>query len=83
MRGTIEISMYPLDESYVGPIRQFIERLHEHDGVEVETCATSTRVSGDYDHVMTVVNAEMRRVHAAAEATVVFVLKVLCAPSPD
>jgi hypothetical protein len=40
-------------------------------------------VSGDYDQVMTVVNAEMRRVHAAAEATVVFVLKVLCAPSPD
>ena len=29
MRGTIEISMYPLDESYVGPIRQFIERLHD------------------------------------------------------
>ncbi len=83
MRGTVEISMYPLDESYIGPIRQFIDSLNEHDGVEVETSATSTRVCGDYDRVMAVVTTEMRRVHAAGEATVVFVLKVLCAPSSD
>jgi uncharacterized protein YqgV (UPF0045/DUF77 family) len=78
MRGTIEISMYPLNESFVEPIKDFIERLNKHEGLDVETNATSTRVSGDYDRVIGIVTGEMRRVHSAGTPRAVFVLKVLC-----
>ena len=78
MRGIIEISMYPLNESFVEPIKAFIERLNGHEGLDVETNATSTRVSGEYDLVIATVTEEMRRVHSAGTPRVVFVLKVLC-----
>jgi uncharacterized protein YqgV (UPF0045/DUF77 family) len=78
MRGTIEISMYPLNESFVEPIKDFIQRLNKHEGLDVETNATSTRVSGDYDRVIAIVTGEMRRVHSAGTPRAVFVLKVLC-----
>ncbi len=78
MRGTVEISMYPLNESFVEPIKAFIERLNEYQGLDVETNATSTRVSGEYDRVIAVVTGEMRRVHSAGAPRAVFVLKVLC-----
>ena len=72
MRGTIEISMYPLNESFVEPIKDFIERLNKHEGLDVETNATSTRVSGEYDRVIAIVTGEMRRVAKSINFGIVY-----------
>ena len=46
MQITIEISNYPLTESYEEQILDFIERVRSHAGIEVKVNATSTHITG-------------------------------------
>ncbi len=76
MKTTVEISKYPLNESYEPPILDFIERLNKVEGLTVKTNATSTHVVGDYDTVMTAVNAEIKT-SFQKYGKVIFVVKIL------
>ena len=48
MQVMVELSMYPLVNDYIGPIKAFIERLNSYSNLTVITCSTSTQVHGDY-----------------------------------
>ena len=76
MRIAVDISLYPLDADYVPPIKDFIERLHRHAGLQVETNAMSTQIAGELDAVFAALAAETRTTFAG-EQRAVFVMKVL------
>jgi len=76
MRIAVEISLYPLDSHYVPPIKDFIERLNRHPGLQVVTNAMSTQVAGEHDAVFAALQQETR-VTFAADRRAVFVMKVL------
>lgn len=76
MEISVEITLYPLRDDYLTPIRAFIARLHEHDALTVQTNAMSTQVFGDYATVLELVGAAMAATHAEYPKAA-FVLKVL------
>lgn len=76
MQIGVEISLYPLDADYIPPIRDFIARLNAESRLRIVTNAMSTQVFGDYEVVMPLLHAEMRRTFGA-NAKSVFVMKVL------
>ncbi|MCQ3828110.1 hypothetical protein HXX02_01485 [Microbulbifer elongatus] len=61
MQLSVEISMYPLKDEYIPAIKDFIQRLNEQPQLQVISNTMSTQVFGDYDVVMDVVKAEMRK----------------------
>ncbi|WP_372870395.1 hypothetical protein [Shewanella sp.] len=63
MKLTAEISMYPLHENYIEPIRWFIGRLDSYPGITRRTNAMATQVQGDYQEVMTMLATEMQAAH--------------------
>jgi uncharacterized protein YqgV (UPF0045/DUF77 family) len=82
MRTAVEISLYPLAAEYVPPIKDFIERLRRHPGLEVVTNAMSTQVAGEHGAVFAALEAETRASFATG-GRAVFVMKVLGGePSP-
>jgi uncharacterized protein YqgV (UPF0045/DUF77 family) len=56
---TVEISYYPLTESYNAAIDSFIEKLSEHDRITVETGKMSTILIGNYGEFMHVLTQSM------------------------
>jgi uncharacterized protein YqgV (UPF0045/DUF77 family) len=76
MRIAVEISLYPLDAHYVAPIKDFIERLNRHAGLQVLTNAMSTQLAGEHDLVFAALAAETKQTFAA-DRRAVFVMKVL------
>lgn len=76
MQVMVELSLYPLVNNYIGPIKAFIERLNSYRNLTVITCSTSTQVHGDYTEVMQVLGAEMQRTHEEV-GQAVFVAKFL------
>lgn len=76
MQVMVELSLYPLADSYIEAIKAFIERLNGYDGLTVVTCSTSTQVHGDYEKVMAVLGKEMQRTHEEV-GQAVFVAKFL------
>jgi uncharacterized protein YqgV (UPF0045/DUF77 family) len=60
MMLTVEISMYPFQQDYIPPIKGFIERLNTFEGLRVNTMATATLVSGEFDLVMRVLGDMLR-----------------------
>jgi len=82
MHTVVDISMYPLREDYATPIKAFIARLAEHEGVSVTTGATATQVEGEHEVVMACLREAMawsREAHGKA----VFVTKIIPGYSPD
>ncbi|WP_026375532.1 YkoF family thiamine/hydroxymethylpyrimidine-binding protein [Aestuariibacter salexigens] len=63
MKLVAEISLYPLAENYIGPIKDFIHRLNQYDTIDVITTGTSTTVSGEYQHVWEILGKEMQATH--------------------
>ena len=59
MRVAVDISLYPLDENFIPPIKDVIQRLNTHDSVEVVTNPMSTQLRGDYDDVMRALHKEI------------------------
>ncbi|MES2624444.1 MAG: histidine kinase [Pseudomonadota bacterium] len=49
---TVEISMYPLQETYRDLITSYIERLNTYAGLRINTTATATTVTGEFHAVM-------------------------------
>jgi len=77
MKLSVEISMYPLQEGYKDKIKAFLHDINEHQGdIEIRTSNMSTRLFGEYDAVMSLLNQAMRRsMHAFGK--IVFVCKYL------
>lgn len=63
MKLTAEISMYPLHDNYIEPIRWFIGRLDSYPDITRRTNAMATQVQGDYQEVMTMLATEMQTAH--------------------
>jgi uncharacterized protein YqgV (UPF0045/DUF77 family) len=81
METAVEISLYPLADEFIPPIKAFIDRLNTHAGLKVTTNSMSTQVFGDYDRVMRVLTDEMRTTFAG-EDKAVFVMKVIAPLTP-
>jgi uncharacterized protein YqgV (UPF0045/DUF77 family) len=83
MKVSIEISLYPLDQNYIPPIQDFIDRLNSYAELKVVENTMSTQVYGDYEKVLSIVNKEMQCTHKATPKAA-FVMKVLNGDlSPD
>jgi uncharacterized protein YqgV (UPF0045/DUF77 family) len=76
MRIAVDISLYPLDADYVPPIKDFIERLNRHEGLQVHTNALSTQIAGEHARVFAALEAETAQTFSAG-GRAVFVLKLL------
>jgi uncharacterized protein YqgV (UPF0045/DUF77 family) len=71
----VEISLYPLQESFAAPIREFIARVNADGTLRVVSNSMSTQIFGDYDRVMGCLQREMRASLENAQRAV-FVLKL-------
>lgn len=76
MQVMVEISLYPLVNEYIEPIKNFIVRLNDYDTLTVETNRTSTHVVGDYSTVLAILGKEMQRTHEEV-GQAIFVTKFL------
>jgi hypothetical protein len=72
----VEISLYPLRDEYIPPIRGFIERLNADGRFKVITNDMSTQGFGRYADVMEALTREIRPTFER-DGKAVFVMKVL------
>ena len=67
MRITAELSLYPLQADFVGPITDFIHELRREPGIEMVTNQLSTQLRGEFAAVMDAISrctqAAMARAH--------------------
>jgi len=76
MRIAVEISLYPLDQNYIPPIKNFIERINRYPEIAVVTNAMSTQISGEHEQVFAALAKETAQTFAE-HGRRVFVMKVL------
>ena len=82
MRVAVDISLYPLDKSFIPPIKDVIERLNSHDSLDVVTNPMSTQVRGEYDAVMGALHKEIGTTFESLPKAI-FVIKILNNPLDD
>ncbi len=75
MKISIEISFYPLVESYKEPIKRFIASLKEFDNIKVKSNSISTQVFGEYDYAMGAVTKCIKNAFELPNS--IFVMKVM------
>jgi uncharacterized protein YqgV (UPF0045/DUF77 family) len=75
MKTSVEISYYPLNQEYVPPIREFIDRINKYDGLVVKTNGMSTQIFGEYDILMDALTIEIRQSFNNPHS--VFVMKII------
>ena len=76
MKIGVEISLYPLKDEFIPPIRGFIERLNADGRFKVVTNDMSTQVFGAYEDVMEALARELRPTFER-DGKSIFVMKVL------
>jgi uncharacterized protein YqgV (UPF0045/DUF77 family) len=79
MQVAVDLSLYPLDEDFIPPIKNVIERLGQHAGVEVEHNRMSTQLRGEFDVVMLALTNELRTTFEDVPKAV-FAIKILNNP---
>jgi len=79
MQVAVDISLYPLREDFVPPIKDVIERLNAHESLEIVTNAMSTQIIGEYEDVMRALDIEMRTTFEQLPKAV-FTLRILNNP---
>ena len=80
MNIAVDISLYPLDNNFIPPIKDFIKRLQENESIEVVTNPMSTQVRGEYEIVMRIIQKEIKKTFFESSKAV-FAIKVLNNPS--
>ncbi|HDO27721.1 MAG TPA: hypothetical protein ENH02_06350 [Bacteroidetes bacterium] len=75
MKTSVEISYYPLHDEFIPPIKDFIERLNNHENITVQTNGMSTQVFGNYFEVMEILTQEIYKSFEVPHS--VFILKVI------
>lgn len=76
MKISVDISLYPLQDQYVNPIRAFISAVENHPDIQVERNSLSTQVYGEYMEVMSLLESEIYKVFDTIPHSV-FVLKLV------
>ncbi len=79
MEVAVDISLYPLDQEFLPPIKDVIARLNAYGEVTVVTNPMSTQLRGDYDRVMDILKTEMRATFADVPKAV-FAIRILNNP---
>ena len=79
MQVAVDISLYPLDENFIPPIKSVIKRLAAHEDIEIEYNRMSTQVRGEFDVVMSVLTKELRTTFEDVPKAV-FAIKILNNP---
>lgn len=72
-----EISLYALSKEYEKPVWDFLNNLHtnyQNSGIQIETTAMSTTITGEYSQIMQLLQAEVIQVFEHHNA--VFVCKI-------
>lgn len=82
MRVAVDISLYPLDADFIPPIKDVIDRLNRHEGIEVVTNPMATQLRGEYDSVMDALKQEIAGTFEALPKAV-FAIKILNNPLED
>jgi uncharacterized protein YqgV (UPF0045/DUF77 family) len=75
MRITVELSLYPLTENYIPPIKAFIARLKTYKELDIVTNATSTQIVGEHADVFEILSKETEITFASGQN--IFVMKIL------
>ena len=82
MRVAVDISLYPLDQDFIPPIKDVIERLNGYDNIEVVTNPMSTQLRGEYGDVMGALTAEIGETFEKVPKAV-FAIRILNNPIAD
>jgi uncharacterized protein YqgV (UPF0045/DUF77 family) len=82
MRVAVDISLYPLADDFLPPIKDVIERLNANSSIEVVTNAMSTQIRGEYDEVMAALIQEIKTTFEQSPKAV-FAIKILNNPLGD
>ncbi len=59
MKVAVDISLYPLNADYIPPIKDVIDRINQHEDIEVWTNAMSSQLFGEFDVVMQALHKEI------------------------
>ena len=76
MQVSIELSLYPLNEKFISPIDDFINRLETYNIIEVRKNNMSTQLFGEFDVLMNILKVEMEKTFKK-EINSVFNLKIV------
>lgn len=76
MKISVDLSLYPLNEGYVEPIRAFIRSLENCEDLTIRKNRLSTQVFGEYDTVMNAIQQCMKTTFEQ-EGTFAMVAKIL------
>ena len=76
MQVSIELSLYPLNEKFISPIDDFINRLETYNIIEVRKNSMSTQLFGEFDVLMNILKIEMGKTFKK-EFNSVFNLKIV------
>ncbi|WP_426415061.1 hypothetical protein [Aestuariirhabdus sp. LZHN29] len=76
MELSVELSFYPLQDDYKGPILALIDELGQEGELAVVPNRMSTQLFGEYDRVMAALSRLMKR-SFEAYGTAVFVAKFI------
>ena len=82
MRVAVDISLYPLDQDFIPPIKDVIERLNARADIEVVTNPMATQIRGECETVMDVLKDEIGKTFEQIPKAV-FVIKILNNPISD
>ncbi len=82
MRVAVDISLYPLADDFIPPIKDVIGRLNGYDGLEVVTNPMSTQIRGEYDDVMAALQREIKTSFEQMPKAV-FAIRILNNPLAD
>ena len=73
---TIDISMYPNKDEFIGPINGFIKILNAFPEIKVQTFPTSTIIQGEYAYTMKAAQDAIFEAHTKYDKAV-YVMKVI------
>jgi uncharacterized protein YqgV (UPF0045/DUF77 family) len=82
MQVAVDISLYPLADEFLSPIKDVIERLNTHSSLDVRTNPMSTQVRGEYEDVMNALQREMKTTFETVPKAV-FAMRILNNPIAD
>jgi uncharacterized protein YqgV (UPF0045/DUF77 family) len=75
MKTSVEISYYPLNENFIPPIKNFIDRINTYPNLVVRTSTMSTQIFGEYKDVMEALTNEIEKSFDLPHS--VFVMKII------
>lgn len=82
MRVAVDISLYPLSEDWLEPIKDVIDRLNAWESLDVTTNPMSTQIRGEYGEVMRALTKEIGTTFDRAPKAV-FAIRILNNPLAD